>query len=99
KMRSLSVQEYARIQQFPDSWKFQGKLSDVYKQIGNAVPIGMGYVAGKTLIDFHENKYDLRQEKTNKVPYSRYLDCSDFEFIPKFKSQMLAQKQKQILLF
>lgn len=87
-MRSLSVQEYARIQQFPDSWKFQGKLSDIFKQIGNAVPIGVGHMAGKTLIDFHEGKYDMEQEKCNKVSYSRYLGCSDFEFIPKFRSQI-----------
>ncbi|MFM2266713.1 MAG: cytosine-specific methyltransferase [Bacteroidota bacterium] len=98
-MRSLSVQEYARIQQFPDKWKFQGKLSDIFKQIGNAVPVGLGYVAGKTLIDFHEGRYNMNQEKTNKISYSRYLGCSDFEFIPKFKSQIVAQKQQQYLLF
>lgn len=98
-MRSLSIQEYARIQQFPDEWEFQGKLNDIFKQIGNAVPVGLGYVAGKTLIDFHEGKYDLKQEKTNKISYSRYLGCSDFEFIPKFKSQIAAKKQKQFSLF
>ncbi len=98
-MRSLSVQEYARIQQFPDHWKFQGKLSDIFRQIGNAVPVGLGCVAGKTLVDFHEGRYDLNQEKTNKISYSRYLDCSDYEFIPKFKSQILAQKQQQYSLF
>jgi hypothetical protein len=52
-MRALSVQEYARIQQFPDFWKFQGKLSDIYRQIGNAVPVGMGYVVDETILDFH----------------------------------------------
>ena len=98
-MRSLSVQEYARIQQFPDDWKFQGRLSDIYKQIGNAVPVGLGYIAGKTLIDFHQGKYEKQREKTNKISYSRYLDCSDFEFIPKFKSQIKAQRQVQYSLF
>ena len=98
-MRSLSVQEYARIQQFPDNWKFQGKLVNIYKQIGNAVPVGLGYVAGKTLLDFHENNYDLNQEKTNTVPYSRYLGCCDFEFIPKFKAQITRKKVTQYAIF
>jgi len=98
-MRSLSIQEYARIQQFPDDWKFQGKLSDIYKQIGNAVPVGLGYIAGKTLVDFHEKRYDMQQEKTNRVSYSRYLECCDFEFIPKFKSQITLKNQQQFSLF
>ncbi len=98
-MRALSVQEYARIQQFPDEWKFEGKLTDIYKQIGNAVPIGLGYVAGKTLIDFHEGNYDLKQEKTNQIHYSRYLGCSDFEFIPSFKNKIIQKQQAKISLF
>lgn len=98
-MRALSTQEYARIQQFPDTWKFQGKLTDIYKQIGNAVPIGLGYVAGKTLIDFHMNNYDLNQEKTNRIAYSRYLGCSDFEFIPNFKNQIAQKQQVKLSLF
>lgn len=48
--RPLSVIEYARIQQFPDSWKFQGKLADCYRQIGNAVPIPLGKAIGQMLI-------------------------------------------------
>jgi DNA (cytosine-5)-methyltransferase 1 len=98
-MRALSIQEYARIQQFPDNWKFQGKLTDIYKQIGNAVPVGLGYVAGKTLIDFDNEIYDLKQEKTNRVSYSRYLDCSDFEFLPKFRSKILEKNTVQMSMF
>ena len=98
-MRALSIQEYARIQQFPDNWKFQGKLTDIYKQVGNAVPVGLGYVAGKTLIDFYENNHDLKQEKNNRIPYSRYIGCSDTDFIPKFKSQIRIQKNTQETLF
>ncbi len=98
-MRALSVQEYARIQQFPDSWKFQGKLSDIYRQIGNAVPVGMGYVVGKTLIDFHEGNYAMDQEKTNLLPYSRYSNCSDFEFIPKFAKEIAKKYHRVLTLF
>lgn len=47
--RPLSVREYARIQQFPDWWKIEGSLSDRYRQIGNAVPVGLGKAVGQVL--------------------------------------------------
>lgn len=48
--RPLSVVEYARIQGFPDTWKFEGKVSDYYRQIGNAVPVPLGKAIGQMLI-------------------------------------------------
>ena len=50
KDRPLSVKEYARIQQFPEDWKIKGTLSNQYKQIGNAVPVGLAEAVGKALI-------------------------------------------------
>ena len=32
-LRPLSIEEYARIQQFPDTWRFEGKIELIYKQI------------------------------------------------------------------
>jgi DNA (cytosine-5)-methyltransferase 1 len=50
KDRPLSVHEYARIQQFPDDWKFIGSANDKYKQIGNAVPCGLAEAVGKAIL-------------------------------------------------
>lgn len=41
--RPLTVREYARIQTFPDDWEFYGNMNHKYKQIGNAVPVNLGY--------------------------------------------------------
>ena len=48
--RPLETREYARIQTFPDSWEFQGTMSAIYKQIGNAVPVNMAAAIGRSLI-------------------------------------------------
>ena len=44
--RPLTVREYARIQTFPDNWEFAGSVSSQYRQIGNAVPVNLGYHIG-----------------------------------------------------
>jgi DNA (cytosine-5)-methyltransferase 1 len=49
--RPLTVREYARIQSFPDSWEFVGKMSSQYKQIGNAVPVNLAKSIGESIID------------------------------------------------
>lgn len=48
--RPFTVREYARIQSFPDDWKFKGSLSDQYKQIGNAVPVELARRIGEQIV-------------------------------------------------
>ena len=47
--RPLSIKEYARIQQFPDDWIFTGTTAAKYRQIGNAVPVGLAEAIGKAV--------------------------------------------------
>ena len=48
--RPLTVREYARIQTFPDQWRFAGTISDQYKQIGNAVPVNLAFAIGRSVM-------------------------------------------------
>ncbi len=64
--RPLTVREYARIQTFPDEWEFSGSLSSQYKQIGNAVPVNLGYHVG------------LAARRILKVPAKNAEEASDF---------------------
>ena len=75
--RPLSIKECARIQQFPDNWKFKGNISSIYKQIGNAVPVGLGKAIGDVIVKHHNGEIsNIENEK-----YSRYHNTSYDEFI------------------
>lgn len=49
--RPFTTREYARIQSFPDEWKFAGKMNDIYKQIGNAVPVELARNIGVSIME------------------------------------------------
>ena len=89
-LRPLSIQEYARIQGFPDGWRFSGDLLEVYKQIGNAVPIKLGEAIGKLIID------DIKGNKVKKIEgfkYSRYLNTNDKEWIEKIEKDIKKSRE------
>ncbi|MCU0494053.1 MAG: DNA cytosine methyltransferase [Chloroflexaceae bacterium] len=48
--RPLSVAECRRLQQFPDGWQFAGSIAQQYRQIGNAVPCGLGQKLGEAIL-------------------------------------------------
>lgn len=50
-LRPFSIREYARLQGFPDDFKFEDKMSS-YKLIGNAVPVDMGRWMGEQAVRY-----------------------------------------------
>lgn len=64
--RRLSVRECARIQGFPDDFKFYyTNLNDAYKMIGNAVPVNLAYEMAKAI--------ELALNKPNVFSYPKQL--------------------------
>lgn len=63
KDRPLSVHEYARIQQFPDYWRFIGSTANKYRQIGNAVPVGLATAIGKALLSTANNSASIQTKR------------------------------------
>lgn len=77
-LRPLSIQEYKRIQVFPDSWDLQGPLLQQYKQVGNAVPVPLGKAIGLQLLAHSSGNPLLAPEGFR---FSRYKNTSDGEFL------------------
>lgn len=97
--RPLSVEEYARIQGFPDDWKICGPIKEQYRQIGNAVPIRLGEAIAKTILA------DMKGEVLPQIPdfsYSRYKNTSDISWRiamdEKLKKARAEQENEQLSL-
>lgn len=87
-LRPLSIEEYRRIQQFPDNWKFHGTTISKYRQIGNAVPVGLAYAVGRQIIRHIKGQTRTDEEYQNRVPYSRYSKSVDNEILRLFESSV-----------
>lgn len=84
--RPLSIQEYKRIQEFPDNWTLAGPLIQQYKQVGNAVPVSLGYAVGSLIYDLIEDK-NVPKEIAN-FKYSRYKNTTHSEWKKQFSMQL-----------
>jgi DNA (cytosine-5)-methyltransferase 1 len=97
--RPLSVQEYKRIQEFPDDWIISGNLIQQYKQIGNAIPVSVGIAIGKEIINHSNN---IETKKYPGFKFSRYKNTSEKTFMDDFLKRgrkLVAEKEKLQLSF
>jgi DNA (cytosine-5)-methyltransferase 1 len=69
-MPRLTVPMVSRIQGFPDDWKFSGRKTAAYRQVGNALPPPLAFEVGKAifsaLLEFQtlrpaKNEYQKRE--------------------------------------
>jgi DNA (cytosine-5)-methyltransferase 1 len=93
--RPLSVQEYKRVQQFPDDWEIQGSILDKYKQLGNAVPVGLGFAIGRHIMKL------LKGEPINhynEFTYSRYKRTNDIDWFKEFRKSIETYENEKMAI-
>jgi DNA (cytosine-5)-methyltransferase 1 len=88
--RPLSIQEYKRLQGFPDRWKVEGSLTDQYRQIGNAVPIRLGLAIGRLLLAHDAGR---KIKSIPEFPYSRYKGTDETSWQAENMKRQLAARQ------
>ena len=91
--RPLSIQEYKRLQDFPDDWEIAGGLVNQYKQIGNAVPVNLGFAVGQLIIKYLKG---MKIESYSNFEYSRYKNTDDISWMQKFKQNIETRKLEPI---
>jgi DNA (cytosine-5)-methyltransferase 1 len=50
-VRYLTVREAARLQTFPDQWRFEGAWGEVMRQLGNAVPMELAHIVARSVAE------------------------------------------------
>ncbi|MDP9421393.1 MAG: DNA cytosine methyltransferase [Pseudomonadota bacterium] len=67
--RTISVREAARLQGFPDTFRFAGtSLGKHYEQVGNAVPVPVARAIGGAVLRHLRSAHEFMEEATDERP-------------------------------
>lgn len=83
--RTITVREAARLQTFPDDYRFSGPPSAAFKQIGNAVPVRLGEKIGAAALRSIERggRKKTRSSEVSAALANWYRDIPEAElFLP-----------------
>lgn len=84
--RPLSIQEYKAVQEFPDHWQISGSIIEQYRQIGNAVPVGLGFAVGQLLQQLL--KGEAVKQPFPAFRFSRYRNTDDISWRQQFDNTL-----------
>lgn len=65
-VRYFTAREAARLQTFPDGYKFHGAWSEIMRQLGNAVPVRLAHIIASSVSEkliLHEEQKFKRMVK------------------------------------
>lgn len=72
-LRPLTVGECAMVQEFPETWEFAGTPAERYQQVGNAVPIILGQLAGLTALPLMDLTRDRAPQQAQGMLPNRII--------------------------
>lgn len=73
KVRPLTAEERARVQTFPDGFKFLGSKAERELMIGNAVPVALGEFVGRALREYERDGELPNRYSEQLVPISEVV--------------------------
>lgn len=72
--RAISIREAARLQSFPDHFRFYGSKDEQYQQVGNAVPPFLGRAIAESVAEMLEVKVELTlREELNVLSHRKLI--------------------------
>ena len=81
---------------FPDDWEISGSLTEQYRQVGNAVPCGLGYAAAKAVVAHYLGKCEYPPAD---FPFSRYKNTDETSWEAAAKAKLTKKPKKTRFFF